>query len=208
MPGTDIQISFVDLKFNPVIPAHHIIYAETLCTNRFLAEQLPYNAELQIEETAPLSQIVCLDKPVLQVYSPTDGESLWRLVSQLSVNHLGLSEEGKSLELLKETLRLYAGPSFATHKHEVDEIVALHTKKVTRRFGKEAWRGFVEGLEVSLDLKPSIQTGHTCFLLASVLRHYFALNVSLTSFVELVLKTDNHKEWMRWQLLPGAKIQL
>ncbi len=208
VPGTDIQISFVDLKFNPVIPAHHIIYAETLCTNRFLAEQLPYNAELQIEETAPLNQIVCLDKPVLQVYSPTDGESLWRLVSQLSVNHLGLSEEGKSLELLKETLRLYAGPSFSTHKHEVDEIIALHTKKVTRRFGKEAWRGFVEGLEVSLDLKPSMQMGHACFLLAAVLRHYFALNVGLTSFVELVLKTDNNKEWMRWQLLPGAKIQL
>ncbi|WP_165380382.1 type VI secretion system baseplate subunit TssF [Candidatus Finniella inopinata] len=217
VPGSDMQISFVDLKFNPVTPAHHIIYAETLCTNRFLAEQLPYNAQLQIEEVAPLTQIVCLNKPVLQVDPPTDGESLWRLVSQLSVNHLGLSEEGKSLELLKEALKLYAGPAYAAHQHEVDEIMAIHTQKVTRRFGKEAWRGFVEGLEVSLSLKPSIQTGHTCFLLASVLRHYFALNVGLTSFVELVLKTDSHlagqhknfaKEWMRWQLLPGAKIQL
>lgn len=215
--GSDMQISFVDLKFNPIVPPQHIIYAETLCTNRFLAEQLPYNAELQIEETAPLARIICLDKPSPQSYSPTDGESLWRLVSQLSINHLNLINPENSLETLKEMLRLYSGPLYKNHQHEVEEIIDLDIQKIVRRFGKEAWRGFVSGLEVSLTLRPSIQTGHASFLLASVLRHYFALNVGLNSFVELVLKNDtklagqNHhyeKEWVRWPLLPGAKTLL
>ena len=217
LPGTDIYLSFVDLKFNPIIPPKHIIYAQTLCTNRFLAEQLPYNGELQMEDTAPLKGIVCLDKPTAQVYSPTDGESLWRLVSQLSVNHLALTGGDRSLSILKEALKLYAGPAYASHQHEIDEIVALQTQKVTRRFGQQAWRGFVEGIEVALTLKPSLQTGHACFLLTAVLRHYLALNVGLNSFIELVLKTDTKlagqsqhylMEWMRWQPLPGNKIQL
>jgi type VI secretion system protein ImpG len=216
VPGTDIQLSFVDLKFNPILPPQHIIYAETLCTNRFLSEHLPYNADLQIEDTAPLGSIRCLNKLVPQVYSPTDGESLWYLISQLSVNYLGLTGE-KPLEILKQTLKLHAATTYKNHSHEIDEIIALEMKKITRRFGKEAWRGFVEGLEVNLIVNPSTQTGHNCFLLASVLRHYFALNVGLNSFIEMVLRSDlkvtkgnstNSREWVRWQLLPGARTPL
>ncbi len=209
VPGTDIHLSFVDLEFNPSLPPHHIIYAQTLCTNRFLAEQVPTGAELQIEEAAPISRIVCLDKPVPQVYSPSDGETLWRLISQLSVNHLSLTGGAESLKVLKESLKLYAGPLHSDRHYEIENIEKLQAKKITRRFGVEAWRGFVNGLQVSLEINTPRGGGDASFLLASVLRHYFALNVSINSFIELsMFKTNHIDEYMRWHPLPGEKILL
>jgi len=209
LPGTDIQLSFVDLQFNPAQPPHHIIYAQTLCTNRFLAEQIPTGAELQIEESAPISHIVCLDKPVPQAYSPTDGETLWRLISQLSVNHLNLTKSSDSLKLLQENLKLYAGPQHFDRQYEIDNILSLDTRKITRRLGFEAWRGFVSGIQVSLAMEMPKEGGGANFLLASVLRHYLALNVSINSFVELVMYKNNYSdEYMRWHPLPGEKTLL
>ena len=209
LPGTDIQLSFVDLQFNPALPPHHIIYAQTLCTNRFLAEQIPTGAELQIEESAPISHIICLDKPVPQAYSPTDGETLWRLISQLSVNHLTLGKSGDSVKLLQENLKLYAGPQHFDRQYEIDNILSLDTRKITRRLGFEAWRGFVSGIQVSLAMEMPKEGGGANFLLASVLRHYLALNVSINSFVELVMYKNNYSdEYMRWHPLPGEKTLL
>ncbi len=209
LPGTDMYLSFVDLQFNPALPPHQIIYAHTLCTNRFLAKQLPQGAELQIEEAVPISKIICLSKPVSQEYSPSDGETLWRLVSQLSVNHLSLTGSKETLNILKESLKLYSGPSHLYKQHEIDNIKSLKTNKIVRRFGLEAWRGFVEGIQIVIEMETPLETGNSNFLLASVLRHYFALSVSLNSFVELVmLKTDKSNEYIRWLPLPGEKILL
>ncbi|MBY0281409.1 MAG: type VI secretion system baseplate subunit TssF [Alphaproteobacteria bacterium] len=209
VPGTDIHLTFVDLEFNPALPAHHIIYAQTLCTNRFLAEQIPTGAELQIEEAVPISRIVCLEKPVPQAYSPSDGETLWRLISQLSVNHLSLTGGEEAVKVLKESLKLYAGPLHSDRHYEIENIQKLQTKKCTRRFGSEAWRGFVNGIHISLDMNVPRGGGDASFLLASVLRHYFALNVSVNSFIELsMFKTNHLDEYMRWHPLPGEKILL
>ena len=60
-----------------------------------------------------------------------------------------------------------------------------------------------------MEMETSPGTGNSNFLLASILRHYFALSVSLNSFVELVMiKTDKPNEYMKWLPLPGEKILL
>ncbi|MCG8604530.1 type VI secretion system baseplate subunit TssF [bacterium] len=91
LPGTEMLLSFVDLAFDPKSPQNvQTVYAETLCTNRRLAEQLTPGSELQLEGAAPVSRIACLGKPTPQLRPPMRGWTLWRLVSHLSLNHLSL----------------------------------------------------------------------------------------------------------------------
>ncbi|HEY0601546.1 MAG TPA: type VI secretion system baseplate subunit TssF [Herpetosiphonaceae bacterium] len=92
LPGTEMLLAFKDLMFNPQTPAAQTVYVHALCTNRNLAEQLVPGTRLQFEQAAPLRRITCLDKPTAQVTPPLRGGSLWRLVSQLSLNHLSLSD--------------------------------------------------------------------------------------------------------------------
>ena len=198
-------LSFVDLDFNPALPDHQTVYAHTLCTNRFLPEQLPGGSVLEIEDRAPISTLTLLDRPVAQVYTPNDGETLWKLISHLSVNHLSISDEEVSFKALKETLRLYAGRESHRYK-EIDSIVSLKHQKVSRRVGGEAWRGFVAGVGLTLTVDEQFQSGASSFLLAYVLQRYFALQVSINSFVELTLKSTKRQDvWMRWQPLSGEQ---
>ncbi len=208
IPGSDIYLSFVDLKFNPTLPPKQIFYAQTLCTNRFLAQQLPVGADLQIEESPPITSIRCLDKPVQPLYAPTDGETLWRLISQLSVNHLSLTGTDAP-KILKETLKLYAGPTRFQAEQEIETILSVACTPVVRRVGAEAWRGFVKGLQVSLMIGENGSITSAPFLLGSVLHRYFALNVSINSFIELIIhKSQNPEESIQWQPLPGEKTLL
>ena len=80
---------------------------------------------------------------------------------------------------------------------------------IVRRIGNEAWRGFVKGVEITIHVNTSPHKGSSSFLLASVLRYYFSLTVSMNSFVEIVLKSTEHEgEWMRWPALRGTKTLL
>ncbi|CAO5674226.1 MAG: hypothetical protein HEEMFOPI_00022 [Holosporales bacterium] len=208
LPGTDMYLSFVDMTFNPQMPAQQIIYAKTLCTNRYLAEQLPYNTLLSSESAFPVQQIVCLDKPVPQVHVPQDGETLWQLISQLCVNHLGLTSGSSSLDGIKEMLRLYTRGARQSH-FEIETLKNIDVKSVTRRVNREAWRGFVRGHEITFITEDTTSVGGTTFLLISILRHYFSLHVGVNSFIEVVLKNDrSFKEIMRWPSIPGTLISL
>lgn len=204
IPGTEIFLSFVDLNFNPHIPPYQTIYAYTLCTNRFLAEQVPAGGQLQLEDKAPISQITCINKPTAQIYSPQDGETLWRLISKLSVSQLSLTQRAVSLEALKETLRLFSSLSERLKHPEIESLISLECSPIIRRLGDQAWRGFVQGLKVDLTVNERTFTGSSMFLLASVLRTFFALQVSMNSFVQVQLNgTQRHGEWMQWPPLSG-----
>ncbi len=208
LPGSDMFLSFVDLQFNPALPPKQIFYAQTLCTNRFLAEQLPTAAELQIEETPPITSIRCLDKPVPPLYAPTDGETLWRLISQLSVNQLSLTGPDAP-SILKETLKLYAGPNRFQAEREIDTISSITCNPVVRRVGHDAWRGFVKGIQVNLTVEEDAAIVNAPFLLGTVLHRYLGLHVSLNSFVELTIhKSQNPADRIQWHPLPGEKTLL
>lgn len=209
LPGSDMMLSFVDLDFNPQKPPVHTIYAYLLCTNRYLAEQLPEGAEFHMDDRAPISKIVCLSKPVSQVYSPSDGATMWQLISQLSVSHLSLTTGDAALAALKETIRLYARGSMRYMNNELEALQSLDVEPVVRRVGDEAWRGFVKGIAVTLTVNERAYTGGSAFLMAAVLRHFFSLQVSMNSFVELRLHSVQRQgEWMRWQPLLGEQILL
>lgn len=209
IPGSDISISFVDLNFNAKLPPTQVVFAQSLCTNRFLAEQVPEGGILQVEEEFPTSNIICLAQPTAQVYSPQDGETLWRLISQLAINHLSLSAGDAALSALKETLRLYAGYTTRKVFPEINALEGLSVKQTTRRIGNEAWRGFVNGLHITITVNERSCTGGSIYLLASVLRNFFALQTSINSFVEIQLNSVQRQgKWMTWKPLHGDQIIL
>lgn len=206
LPGTEMFLTFVDLDFHPSQPPTHTAYAHTLCTNRDLAEQLPADALLQIEEAAPLTRIVCLGKPTLQRDPPMGGVTLWRLISHLSLNALSLSEGPESLKALREILRLYSVLDREDGEQHVMGLRELHSRYVVQRLGPDAWRGFCRGLEVTLVLDERAYVGGSAFVFAAVLRHFLALYASVNSFTQVVLKSQQREGvWKRWPALIGTQ---
>jgi len=186
-----------------------VVYAHTLCTNRNFASQVPSGAQLQTEETAPLARITCLTKPTPAAYPPLGGRTLWYLISNLSLNYLSLSAGGGSLEALREILRLYAFSDQPSTYHQVQGIRDMTCRRMTGRVGKEPWRGFCQGTEVTLTFDESMYVGSSAFLLGSVLNRFLPLYTSINSFTQLAIRSQQREgEWKRWPAMAGLQEML
>jgi len=208
VPGTEMHLSFVDLDFHPSQPPLQTVYAHTLCTNRDLAVQLRAGSELQIEDAAPLEQISCLDRPTYPAYPPVQGATLWALISNLSLNYLSLARGDKSLEALREILRLHSFSDAPSIHQQVEGIREMQTKPMVTRVQHADWRGFCQGTQITLRFDESLYAGSGPFLLGAVLRHFFGLYASVNSFTQLVIHSlqrdsEGEGEWKRWSPLAG-----
>jgi type VI secretion system protein ImpG len=204
--GTDMYLSFLDRSFNPAVPDDQAVFAHMLCTNRWLASQLPDRVELNIEETTPVLRIACVTKPTVPLYPPLGGPSLWRLVSSLSLNSSSLTGDRQGLEALQEILRLYSFTQHAYANQEIEGIREMQTRKVLRRFGPDAWRGYRRGTEITFVFDTMKYKGGSALLLASVLRHFLGLFGSLNTFTQVVAKRSNiDGEWKRWAPLDSEQ---
>lgn len=209
LAGTDLLLSFVDLDFTPSLPPTQSVFARVLCTNRHAAEEVPMGAALAIERAAPLQGIRLLRRPTLQLDPPLAGPALWRLVSLLSLNHLSLSNAPGSLAALKEILKLYSGPDDAAVAQQIAGVRAMACRRAARRVGREAWRGFVRGMEVELEFDETLFVGGSAFLLAAVLNRFLALYAGINSFTRLTVRSMQRQGvWKQWPPMAGDRLLL
>lgn len=197
--GTEVFLSFVDYKFTPQQPSNTIVYAYTLCTNRDLPLYIPAGGSLQVEDMIPPATITCLTRPTPPLSPSLDGESQWRLISQLSLNHLSLSGNQQAILALKEILQLYSGLNKGKSHPEINDLEDINYNPVMRRWGQDSWRGFIQGLSINLTINEMPYSGQGGFMLASVLNEFFSLYVSLNSFTELTLvSSQTDGIWKQW----------
>lgn len=209
LPGTDILLSFKDLGLQPSQPNSPVLFAHTLCTNRGAAEQIPAGSRLEMELGVPVAAIICQTRPTTQLSPPEDGETLWQLVSHLSLNHLSLDGGAASLEALKEILRLYGGLRGAQGHQIIDAMESLSTRRVVRRIGAESWRGFCRGIEVTLEVNDE-NVGAGLYLFTAVLSRFLGLYCGINLFTQLVVSNPRRQEgaWITWPPQSGDAIVL
>lgn len=197
--GTELFLTFTDLQLNPRQPELRTLYAHTLCTNRDLPMQLAAGAQLMLEEPAPISRIRLLRKPTAPIEPPLSGQGLWLLVSQLSLNHLSLLSGPDAVRKLRECLRLHCREGSGTAEAQISGITNASTRPILRRVAAEAWRGFCQGLEVSLEFDEEQFVGSSALLLSLVLSRFLPQGAAVNSFVEVVARSRQRQgEWKRW----------
>lgn len=209
VPGTDMHLTFLDLNAQPTEPPLQTVYAHTLCTNRNLAVHLPAGARLQIEESAPLLGISCLTKPTTAIPPSLGGASQWKIISQLSLNHLSLSDGPESLQALREILRLSSMSERHSAQQQISGIREMTTRPIVRLIGQDAWKGMCKGIEISLMLDEEFYVGSSAFLFSAVLQRFFAMYASVNSFTQLVVHSSKREGiWKRWPPMAGEQTVL
>lgn len=194
--GTDIFLNFVDKKNSLNDPTYPVLYAQILCTNRRLAEQLPVKASLAGEGISSGLSINCLYEPTRQRDPPLGSETIWKLTSLLSLNHHSLVAGETSKTLLKEMLVLFASDK----NSDIDQIrgvLGVNAKGVTRKISQEAWKGFCRGTEIQIELDSEAFVGSSMILFSLVLARFFALYTTINSFtcVSIIRGKEKIVEW-------------
>jgi len=206
--GSDLMLSLVDTQFNPLEDApEYSLTAELLCTNRHLAQSLGAGTPLDFERPGPVARARLRNPPSPQSMPRLGGESRWRLVSQLTLNHLSLVEGPQALDALKEILHLHNLRDEASARRQVEGLLGVGCERIVAQIGEDAWRGWRNGLEVSLQLDPEHFVGSSAVLFSAVLAQFFSLYATANRFVRTVL-VQSDKEIKTWQPQAGMPLSL
>jgi type VI secretion system protein ImpG len=208
--GTEMYVSFLDPEFDVIQPAEEMIAGTALCTNRRLPSQLLIGGLLYLEGAGPVATLKVASKPTPNQPPQMVGDRPWALVSQLCLNHLSLVDGEQGPPVLKNMLRLHVGPASLTGYRQIDGLRSLQSRRIQKRMPRrEAWRGFVDCLQVRLQVDQGHFESGSAVLFGSVLHRFLALYAEVNTVVELILESsDRRGELKSWEPLTGAQVNL
>lgn len=212
-PGREAYMSFVDKKhqiFSPDSRENWLMYVHAECCNRNLPQKLPFGGGLP-EVSLPdvndnFESVRCLVSLSETVRPEMDESTRWQLTKLLTLNHF-TQEDG--LDVLKQTLNLYAFSATAETKALIDSLVKLEFEKVAGRVSEHGRMGFAHGVKLVLTISDQILLKEQIFLLGCVLSVYFSQYAEVNIFTQLEIKLKSTgKRFHQWPALTGDKVLL
>ena len=210
--ATDVSLAFVDRDARTVHPSYDAVTARVTCFNGDLPARLPIGearGDFHSPGGGPVARIAALVRPTEPVHPPLGGTLLWRLVSQLSLNHLSLTD---GPEALRELLRLQNLGGSPDAERQIQGVLDVRSAPAHARVpvhGAHGVAGLViaRGRRVDVELDEDHFAGDGAFLFASVLERFLALHASLNSFTQLAARTRQRRRPLRvWAPRAGRRV--
>ena len=134
--GSDMFIRF-DVNNPELLKERSVVYGKVLATNRHKINELTIHDVWQ--SSLPIPGISLMSVPVYKPYE--EQRDIWKLISQLSMNHLYFSDWRLSLSILKETLRLNGAD-----EKTLDDIKGIAFEMSSARITRDGFHGYVRGV--------------------------------------------------------------
>ena len=210
--ASELDISLVDLGFNPNVPDARSLDIELLCFNRNLPARLPFaggRLGMKVTSGGVPAAAQCITAPSQTLRPPLKRNAYWRLVSHLNLNHLSLSGSSDSVVPLKEILRLYDFRESASTRTTIDAISRLSTRSISAPITVDNRCVLCRGTEMTVEFDSMMLAGSSAYLFASVLERFFAVYCSINSFVRLIARSSRRDgDLKRWPPRSGDRALL
>jgi len=163
-----------------------------------------------LDEAAPLAAIRLLKGPSKPISPLADGALTWRMITQLSLNYLALTEGRTRLGdegpiVLSELLHLYARSGEASALRQIEGLRRIQAKPAVTRLPMAGPIAFGRGVQVTIEVDELAFEGASAFLFGSVMEHFLARHVSLNSYVAMTLRSQQRGEIARWKPRCGTR---
>jgi type VI secretion system protein ImpG len=201
--GTEVFVSLVDGEQAPFGGDLRQLSVQALCTNRDLVLQMPMGistTDFTLDIAAPVTEIRVLGRPS-PPYSPVaEGVQSWRAISHLSLNYLSLMDvtPATGAAALRDLLELYAPLNDVAAKRQIEAVRSVKVQPIVRRLPGAGVLSFGRGIEITIEVDELAYEGASAFLFGAVLQQFLARQVSINSFVEVVLRSVTRGEINRW----------
>ena len=205
--GSNTYISMVDSDSAPMRPTIKQVALKVLCTNRDLPLQVSLGrggTDFNLDIGAPVDEIRCVNGPTKPQAAIPMGEANWRLISLLSLNMESLvAGEEKSAVALRELCRLLSDDVDASIERQIEAIKGLEVRPVVRQFPVRGHITFGRGVGIDLMCDENGFQGLGVFLFGAVMEKFLSRYVSMNTFTELILSSQQRNEIHRWPARVG-----
>jgi type VI secretion system protein ImpG len=204
----DVLLSFVDADGRLTYPERDTATARLTCHNGMLPSRLPTGpdgSDFELHGGGPIKRVTAVVRPTRVLPPPTSGSLFGRLVSQLSLNHLSLTDgDGAAL---RELLRLQLFGDALGAAQQIEGLVRVRGAPAYARLTSEYGIGLARGRRIEIDFDEDKFAGGNVFLFASVLERFLALYAGLNSFTALTAHTRQRRTPLRvWEPRAGCRI--
>jgi type VI secretion system protein ImpG len=201
--GSELFLTLVDPKQAPYDAELGQLSVQAMCSNRDLPLLLPTGTKdlFHLPDGGPVASISTPVAPTRPRPSLGQGETAWRLISHLSLNYLSIADtaNGGGIEALRELVGVYAPSGDKTIEKQIEGMTSIESRPIVRRMSDGILSTAVRGLELKLGFDDSFFEGTSVYLLGSVLERFFRRYVTINSFTETVLHTQQRGEIARWK---------
>lgn len=201
--GSETYVMLVDGAQAPYGTQLDQLAVQAMVTNRDLPLLLPTGSKdvFRLPGGGPVAHITTPVNPTRPRPSLGQGDTAWRLISHLSLNYLSIADEGAadSAAALREMIGIYAPSGNKVLEKQLEGLVAVSTRPIVRRMADEVLSTAVRGLEITITFDESFFEGTSAYAMGAVLERFFRKYVSLNSFTETVLVTQQRGEITRWR---------
>jgi type VI secretion system protein ImpG len=190
--GTEVNLSVVDAEEAPWPADLRQLGVRALCTNRDLPVLMRLGdtkGDLTLAQTAPVKSVRIVKGPSRPTSALREGNIAWKLINQLSLNHLSLTDTDaeQGAAALRAILRLYAPTGDAGAQRQVEGVRSVKLQSVVRRLPMAGPITFGRGVELKVELDDLSFEGASAFLLGCVLERFVARHVSLNGFTQMLV---------------------
>lgn len=201
--GCDTYVSLVDPSLAPYDSDIRQLAVRALVTNRDLPMLLATGARdlFHLAEGGPVLSIRTPVTPTRPRPTLAQGEAAWRIIGHLSLNYLSITDTkgGTGAEALRELVGLYAPLADRVVEKQIEGIAHVSSRPIVRRMSDEVLSTAVRGLQITLQMDEGFFEGTGCYVLGAVLERFFRKYVSINSFTETVLTSQQRGEIARWR---------
>ncbi len=188
--GTEVFLSVVDANEAPFSDQLRQIGVRAWCTNRDLPVLMPVGnprGDLTLAQTAPVKTIQVIKGPSRPMSALRDASLAWKLINQLTLNHLSLTDADaeQGAAALRQILRLYAPAGDAAAQRQIEGLRSVRLEPVVRRLPMPGPITFGRGVEVGVEVDDLSFEGASAFLLGCALERFVARHVSINGFTQL-----------------------
>lgn len=208
--GSEMFLTLVDASQAPHGAELGQLAVHGLCSNRDLPMLLPTGGRdvFHLPDGGPVLSVATPVPPTRPRPTLAQGDTAWRLISHLSLNYLSIADPepgggSGGAEALREMIGIYAPGGDRVVAKQLEGIRRVTSRRIVRRMADEVLSTAVRGLEIRLELDESFFEGTGVHVLGSVLERFFRKYVTINSFTETVLVTQQRGEIARWRPEPG-----
>ncbi len=209
--GSEIFLSLVDQQNAPYSGRIEQLAITAQCTNRDLPLVLSVgggDTDFYLPDGGPVSEIRAIISPTRPRPTLAQGEPAWRIISHLSLNYLSIADgdRGSGAQALREILAIYAPLGDRAMTKQLEGVVGIHSRPIVRRLQDTVLSTAVRGLEINVEFDEGAFEGTGVYLLGAVLERFFAKYVSLNSFTETTIRSQDRGEIARWTARSGNRL--
>jgi type VI secretion system protein ImpG len=176
-------------------------------TNREMPELLTFRgAEHFTVPGGPIRSVGILRSPSKPRPPLGLNDAAWRVIAHLTPNYATLApEDHDDPSLLRDHLALYGRQDDAGMRKQIDGILSIRSKPVTRRVSGMDRMAVARGSRITIRLDDGSYDNGRIFLFSAVLERFLAEFATVNSFTECVFETPLEGTLARWPARIGRK---